>query len=188
MPRYEGILVTWNSHVNTSAAGADIDKDKIELEIYSPSDTARNLHATPSFTFSLVNDPTLFYKASLTGSNEPGFSELPENAVEERSGYYYPKDASVVHLCEVKEYSKHEIQDEFGKSVVFEVKGEVTKKIGKGEFIQRENPLVEAMVHATRLSLLEGKRKEKLRGKIYKTLENQNDELSKKILEYVEGS
>ncbi len=187
MPRFEGILVTWNAHLNTSAAGAVIEKDTINLDIYHPSDSAMNLQGHPKFTFSLTDDPSLFYKAALTGSNKPDFQEIPEDNMERHAGFYYPKDASVIYCCKVVDHNEYKIQDQYGTSVISKIKGTVVKKIGAGEFIQRETPSVDAMVYATRIPLTHGEQKEMLKEKIYKTLENQEDEVAKKILDYIEG-
>lgn len=187
MPRYEGILVTWNSHLNTSAAGALIENDIIKLDIYHPSDSARNLRSRPEFTFSLTDEPSLFYKAALTGTNKSKYQEISEENMEEHADFYYPKKASVIYCCRVSDQHEHKINDRFGKSVISKVQGEIVIKIGNGEFIQRENPLVDAMVYATRVPLVDGEQKEDLKEKIYKTLENQEDEVAKKILDYIEG-
>jgi len=187
MPRYEGILVTWNGHVNTSAAGALIENGSIELDIYHPSDSSRYLKENSEFTFSLVDDPALFFKAALTGVNKPGFQEISEEAMDRYFGFFYPKKASVIHLCKVKEIFEYKVEDKYGESVVSKIKGNVIKKFGDGEFIQRENPLVDALVYATRVSLVEGEQREKLKEKIYKCLETQEDETAKKILNYIEG-
>ncbi|MGM0404710.1 MAG: DUF447 domain-containing protein [Thermoplasmatota archaeon] len=187
MPRYEGILVTWNSHLNTSAAGAVIEKDTIKLNIYHPSDSIRNLQKHLEFTFSLTDDPSLFYKSALTGSNELGYQEVSKVNMENQAGFYYPRDATVIYCCKVENIDEYKTQDRYGKSVVSKVEGIVMEKIGDGKFIQRENPLVDAMVYATRVPLVDGEQKEMLKEKIYKTLENQECEIAKNVLDYIEG-
>ncbi len=187
MPIFEGILVTWNSHVNTSAVGADIEENQIEINIYHPSDTARNLRENHKFTFSLVNDPYMFYKASLEGIDEPGYNELGEDSMKCQDGFYYPIDASKVYFCEVSDRQNYEVEDELGTALVSKVLGSVVKKFGEGDYIQRENPLVDSMVYATRVPLAEGEYKKKLKEKIYKNLENQECELAEKLLDYIEG-
>ncbi|MFO7792397.1 MAG: DUF447 family protein [Candidatus Saliniplasma sp.] len=187
MRRYEGILVTWNSHMNTSAAGARLEEGFIELDIYHPSDSARNLRKNPRFTFSLVDDPSLFYKASLKGHDEPGYQELAEDLMENKAGFYYPQTASIVHLCEVSDLQDYELEDELGKTTVSKVNARIIEKFGEGRYIQREDPLVDSMVYATRVPLAEGKYKEKLKEKIYKILENKEDKITEKILDLIEG-
>ncbi len=187
MKRYEGILVTWNSHVNSSAVGARIKEQLIELDIYHPSDSARNLQDHPKFTFSLVDDPDLFFKAALEGQDQPGYEEISPKSIMEKAGFYYPKKASLVYLCEVFELSDYEIEDELGGATISKIKGRIIEKFGEGGYIEREEPLVDAMVYATRVPLAKEEYKKKLKEKIYNILENKEGKTAEKILDYLEG-
>jgi len=187
MAWYEGILLTWNTHLNAAAVGALLEEDSIELKIYNPSDSAKNLKENNRFTFSLTDDPYLFYKAALTGHDTINFMEFEEDEIETEGEFFYPKKAARVHLCEVLEFNEVEIQDELGHSIVTNVSGHIIEKIGHGDYIQREDPRVDAMVHASRIPLAEGEYKKRLKEKIYKILKNQNDDLADKILKYIEG-
>ncbi len=122
--------------------------------LYFPSDTARRLDEGIPFTFSLTNDPELFYRAALTGHDEPNMPELDLHDLEEKGErYLYPSKASKTYFCEVKRTEVIKETDQYGEAKIKLIEGKILEKKGEGEYIGRENPLVDAMVHASRIFL-----------------------------------
>ncbi len=185
MTHHEGILVTWNEHINASAAGADIEGHTISLDIYRPSDAAENLTSNDRFTFSLTDDPRLFFQAALTGHNS-GKSELDDRELHHEEEFWWPKNATSVHLCSVEKREETKMSDEYGETRLLAVKGTIEERRSQGPYIERENPLVDAMVHASRLHVAEGMQKEKLKEKIKELLKNEDGKVVRDIIDYVE--
>ncbi len=187
MAYYEGILVTKENRPNAAAIGAEIDADKIGSQVYFPSDTARRLDEGIPFTFSLTNDPELFYRAALTGHDEPNMPELDLHDLEEKGErYLYPSKASKTYFCEVKRTEVIKETDQYGEAKIKLIEGKILEKKGEGEYIGRENPLVDAMVHASRIFVADGKQKENIRKKVNSILAETESDLKQKILDSVE--
>ena len=180
-------MVTWNSHINAAAVGAILEDKELKMKIYNPSDSARNLKLNRKFTFSLTDDPYLFYKASLTGWNTIGFQELNDHEIKTEGDFHYPSKSTVVYLSKLEDTRETIVKDVLGRSRITEVKAQIIKKIGEGEHIQREDPFVDAMVYASRVHLADEEYQKKLKEKIYTILENQEGPIKGKILGYVEG-
>ncbi len=187
MSYYEGILVTTNHRPNAAAIGAEIEGDRIGSQIYLPSDTARRLDEDVRFTYSLTSDPRLFYKAALTGHDEPEKPELePQNLKAEDDDFIYPSGATKTYFCEVKRTKIITEKDDYGKANIKLIEAEVIKKKGTDEYIGRENPLVDAMVYASRMFVADEEQKEWIREKVKSVLEDTDSKLKGKILDFVE--
>lgn len=188
MSYYEGILISSNKTLNTSAVGADVSEKHLQLRLYHPSDTSKNLEIGSKFTFSLTKSVQLFYKASLTGHNESNQSELSEDEVLERDGYYYPKEATKTFFCEVRSVEEKEGKDKYGKFLLKSIIGEIKNQKGKeDEYLSRDNPYLDSMVYASRIPVAEKEQKEEIKNKVRKKLKNEDTVLAKKIISYVEG-
>lgn len=188
--RYEGILISLGEVVNAAAIGAEIRSSRrICCEIYMPSDTARNLEIGAKFTYSLADSHHLFYNAALTGRNQSGYQEIPDEQLCRMERYIYPKNAIKVFFCKVKEISKKKCKDEFGTVEIKKIEGKIKfdKKLKDGSPLGRGDPLLDTMVHLTRLDLAEGKEKKRLRKLIIKLLKSADEspikEKLKKALE-----
>ncbi|GEM_PF-1675762 len=196
MVYHEGILVTSNEVVNAAAIGADIEASKIRCMIYRPSDTARNLESEKRFTYCLTDDPLLFFKGALTGNDEPKSPELSEEELCLQDDFFYPKKATKVYFCTVDSTFEKYIFDEYGEARLKGVEGTIIceNKIREAQPLDREDPLVDAMVHATRLSIADEEKKESLQGKIREILaaeestKNHRKDVKDKIIEFVEGA
>ncbi len=187
MSYYEGILVTTNQRPNAAAIGANIEGDRIENQVYLPSDTARRLDEDIWFTYSLTTDPGLFYKAALTGHNEPDKAELDSrNLKAEGEGFIYPADATKTYFCEVKRTKMITEKDDYGKANIKLIEAEILKERGVEKYIGRENPLVDAMVYASRMFVADEKQKERIRERVKSVLEDNESNLKGKILDFVE--
>ncbi|MEF8832946.1 MAG: DUF447 domain-containing protein, partial [Candidatus Thermoplasmatota archaeon] len=150
MSYYEGILITTDDRSNAAAIGAEIKGDKIGCQVYLPSDTGRRLDEGVRFTYSLTKDPELFYKAALTGHDEPDMSELTAKDLKnEGEDFFYPSEATKIYFCEVKRTKKITEKDEYGEAKIKLIEAEVLKEKGTKEYIGRENPFVDAMVYAS---------------------------------------
>jgi len=187
MTHYEGILISSNEVINASAAGAEINQNILYLRIYHPSDTSRNLEINSRFTFSLTKNIYLFYLASLTGHNEPKTSELGKEGLLEEDGYYFPKEATLTYFCKVINIEKKEGKDRYGNYSLKRITAEVESKMGRKEYLTRENPYLDSMVYASRIPVAGKEQTEKIKNKVKKILKNKNTKLSKKIISYVEG-
>ncbi len=185
MVHREGILVSWNHHVNAAAVGADIEKDKMSFRIYKPADTAKNLEHNSRFTYSLTDSPELFYKASLTGADSSS-CELDSEEIKEEDGFYYPVKATQTHFCKISKITPGVVTDEYGTSEILDLEAEILSHKGKENYIQREDPLVDAMVHASRYQILDAPAmKDRIRRKVTETLKDERGELADKIREKV---
>ncbi|MBS3816988.1 MAG: DUF447 family protein [Candidatus Thermoplasmatota archaeon] len=188
MAYYEGILTSTNHLINSAAIGAEIKEDKIVCEIYRPSDTARNLDENKRFTFSLTADPTLFFKGSLTGHNDPDYEEIGEEELKKEEDFFYPVNSTKTYFCRVKDIDEKKVRDEYGGSELKKVTAPIIEEKGeKNNYIGRKNPLVDAMVHATRIYVADERQKKKIREKVREILKDNESELKKKILEFIEA-
>ncbi|MFO8109476.1 MAG: DUF447 family protein [Thermoplasmata archaeon] len=186
MVHREGILVSRDGWTNTAAMGADIDDDLIRFRIFRPSDTAENLKKNKQFTFSLTDDPIIFYKAALTGYNSPQ-PELREEELIHRDIFYYPKKATRVFFCEVSSTREVSTRDDYGTADILEVKAVVLDTQGDGPYIDRDDPLVDAMVHATRYAIATGERKKELEERIEGLLDDLESPIARRIKEWMEA-
>ncbi len=187
MTYYEGILLSSDKFINASAAGADVKEDTLRLNIYSPSDTARNLSIGSKFTFSLTRDLELFFRASLTGHDEPEKIELSTDDMLEKDGYYYPKEATKTYFCEVIDIAEKEGEDEFGRYTIKKIIAEIISERGEKEYLTRENPYLDSMVYASRIPVSDEEQRKKIKKKVNELLKNKNDDLARRIKEYVKG-
>ncbi len=187
MSYYEGILITTNHRPNAAAIGAEINGDRIGSQIYLPSDTARRLDEGVRFTYSLTTDPELFYKAALTGHNEPDITELSiDNLKDEGQEFLYPLNANKIYFCQVERTKMITEEDKYGKAEIKLVESKVLKEKGTEEYIGRENPLVDAMVHASRMFVANEKQKKCISKRVRSILDDNESDLKRKILDFIE--
>ncbi|MEF8873127.1 MAG: DUF447 domain-containing protein [Candidatus Thermoplasmatota archaeon] len=172
MVYHEGILVSSNEVVNAAAIGADIETQKIRCRVYRPSDTARNLEPREKFTFSLTDDPSLFFKGALTGRDEPDNAELSEEELSRQDAFFYPDRATKVYFCRVESTSEKKITDRYGETRLKRVEGKVLfeEQKNKGQHLDRKNPLLDAMVHASRLPVADERQRKDLQKKVRSVL------------------
>lgn len=187
MNYYEGILVTNEDDSNVAAIGAKIDEDSMDSKIYMPSDTARRLEEGVKFTFSLTADPELFYRAALTGHDDPETSELSKDSLEREESFLYPKEATKTYFCRVESTKVITEKDEYGEARIKLVEGKVLEERGKGDHTGREDPLIDAMVHASRMYVADQDQRKAIREKVENILENDGSEVKRKVLDFVEG-
>lgn len=187
MTCYEGILVSRNSVVNAAAIGAKIEVPRIEFGVYMPSDTARNLDREVRFTYSLTKDPSLFFKAALTGHDDPKINEINKRELIVDGDFIYPKNAGKVYFCEVEETSKKTVQDKYGSSEIKEVKGKILEARGEEKrYLDRGDPLVDALVHASRICVADESQKRQLYSKIKSRLKDSESTFKEKIIDFSE--
>ncbi len=194
MVYHEGILVSSNEVINSAAIGAEITRSRIRCNIYKPSDTARNLEIGSEFTYSLTDDICLFFRSALTGRNKPDQAELTEEELHSQKGFFYPKRAASVYFCRVEDLTVKEIRDEYGEAEIKKIEGNILWKeeMREAEPLDRDDALIDAMVHASRLSIADEKQREGLREKIKTILRSTGDEcdderdMINKINEYIE--
>jgi len=186
MTHYEGILVSWNDHVNSAAMGAEIEGDQMHLNVYVPSNTYLNLNEAGRFTFSLTNSRELFYRSALIGHHND-VCELGCSDLAKEDEFYYPVSASITYFCEVEEEKKIKKKDEFGETVVFRFKAKIMKKEGGGEYIDRDDPVVDALVFASRYHLGDEEQRAKIRKKVQDILKGVDGDVADKVREHVKG-
>ncbi len=187
MTYYEGILVTDGDTPNAAAIGAEIEDGRLGSQIYLPSDTGRKLEEEVKFTFSLVDRPDLFFKAALTGHDEPGESELSEERLVEEDGFLYPNEATKIYFCKVGKIKIISEEDRYGEANIKLIEAEILEEKGSGDNIGRESPLIDAMVHASRMFVADQEQKLELKKKIENILDESGSELKHKILDFVEA-
>lgn len=188
MVDHEGILVSWDPTINASAAGADRKGDHLHFLFYLPSDTGRVLTPGTHFTYSLCSGAELFYRAALTGTNAPDHQELEEDELAEKDGYIYPNAAEKVFFCEVASSYQRVERDVYGSAPVKVVEAKIKDEIGKGKGLTREDPLIEAMVHASRMHVADAEQKKELKEKIFDALDGKESPVASDIREFVEGN
>ncbi len=184
MTHYEGILVSWNDHVNSAAMGAEIQGDEMLLNVYVPSNTYMNLKEERHFTYSLTDDRELFYKSTLTGHHDD-ICELGCSDLIEKDGFYYPVKASVTYFCQVEGENRVKKEDEFGATEIFQFKAKILDKKGSGENIDREDPVVDALVYASRYHIGDEEQKIEIREKVLQILEGVEGHVADMVSEYV---
>ncbi len=185
MTYYEGILVSSGESINSAAIGAEIEDSTLGCQIYRPSDTARNLNEGSRFTFSLTDDPLLFFKGALTGHDSPTEEEIEPEDLEEKDGFYHPEEANRVYFCEVKKFGEMSQEDEYGEAKIKLVEAEVLDVEGEDDHIGRDDPLVDAMVHATRMYVADEAQREELEKKIREVLSDIDSRLKDRIIRFV---
>ncbi len=181
MPYREGILVSSNDWINTAAAGAEIEDEMIALRLYRPSDTARNLSHIDRFTFSLTDDPLLFFKASLTG-HDTGEPELKDAELVREGPYAYPERATKVYFCRVRSRKESTLHDRYGSVDILNVNAKIESVLGEGPFIDRSDPRVDAMVYATRYPIATGSQREQIKEKIEGLLQEDDSTVGRMIM------
>ncbi len=186
MTYYEGLLLSEDDRINLAAIGAEIEDSKLGCQIYRPSDTARNLKKGFRFTYCLTDDPSLFFKGALTGHDDPDYSEIDEDRLKEEEGLSYPKKATRVYFCDVERTTEIKEEDEYGEARIKLVEAKILEKKMQGEYIGRENPLIEAMVPASRMYVAEGEQKSTLERKVKTSLPESDSDLKDRILDFVE--
>ncbi|MFP4608180.1 MAG: DUF447 domain-containing protein [Candidatus Natronoplasma sp.] len=195
MVYHEGILVSTDEKINAAAVGAEIEGSKLKCRIYRPSDTAENLEVGVRFTYSLTDDLSLFFKAALTGRDEPGLSELSEDEIRRKENFFYPEEATEVFFCKVEEVWEKKIRDEYGSARLKHVVAEIQSKetLREAAPLNREESLLDAMVHASRLPIVDGEQKRTIRKKIDRGLasvnldpESREGKIKNKIIDFVE--
>ncbi len=175
MTYHEGIVVSWDDFLNAAAMGGDLEGKSITLRVYRPCDTAENLSVGSRFTFSLSCSHELFYKAALTGHNRTGYSELDKDELQKSEGYFFPKHATKTYFCEVIDQEETHEKDEYGEARIKRIRGEILEERGEEKGLSREDPLLNAMVHATRLPLADERQKRLLTKKIESLLEKSTE-------------
>lgn len=187
MTYYEGILATKGVWHNFAAIGAEIVESKIGGKVYLPSDTADRLEEGKRFTFSLADEPELFFKAALTGNNRSDYCELKTSGYEVDGEFVYPKRATKIYFCKIKKTKLIEQEDEYGEAEIKLFEAEIIRKEGELEYISREEPHVDAMVHASRFNIADKEQKKKIQNQVESILSDVQTDLKKKILEYIQG-
>ncbi len=194
MTYYEGILGTSNDWPNFAAVGAEITGSKIGGRLYLPSDTGTRLVEGKSFSFSLTDNPNIFFKAALTGHNKKNQQELGDDEFIQKNGYVYPTQASKVYLCKTKKTKIVRRTDRYGEAKIKLFEGEILEKIIEcEEYLSREDPCLDALVYATRLPLADNEQKQelireidKILNKIKKNSKQEDKKTKEKILDFVE--
>ncbi|MFW5945691.1 MAG: DUF447 domain-containing protein [Candidatus Natronoplasma sp.] len=187
MSYYEGILVTDGDSPNAAAIGAEIEDERFGSRIYLPSDTGRKLEEEINFTFSLTDEPVLFFKAALTGHDESDESELSTDGLVEEDGYLYPVEATKIYFCNVVRTKVVSEEDRYGEANIKLIEAEIVEEKGNNGYIGRENPLVDAMVYASRMLVADEGQKVELKKKIEDILDESESELKRKIFDFVEA-
>lgn len=186
MTHYEGILVSWDGHVNSAAMGAEIEEENIVVNVYIPSNTYLNLKEEGRFTYSLTGDRELFYTSALTGHHDD-VCELGCSDLAKKDDFYFPTKASRTYFCEVLDQERITERDEFGTADIFQFKGKILRREGDGDHLGREDPVIDALVHASRYHLGDKEQKERIRKKVIEILRGEKGDVARKVREYVGG-
>ncbi len=167
---YETIVTTTNSLPNAAAIGISLIDDMIQMKVFAGTNTYSNVKRNRRFAVNFVSKDQLdlLIKAALTGHGSKE-REFPNE--------HYLYDEGIPHLiqvknyllCEVEQSTEKQMKDKIGRCDVLEIKARILKCIAGEDvspIIMKENPLVEALIHATRYSISKGKVKADYKKKV----------------------
>lgn len=185
---YETIVTTMNSLPNAAAIGIMLVDDTIQMKVFAGTNTYSNVKRNGRFAINFVNEDQLdlLTKAALTGHNSKE-REFPDECYLYDEGIPHLAQIKNYLLCEIEQSSEKQIEDKIGRCNVLKIRAKILKCV-VGEdispIIMKENPLVEALIHATRYGISKGKVKLDYRKKVKYYLDSAVD--NKKINENIE--
>lgn len=182
---YETIVTTSGPHLNAAAIGIRrIDDNKFQMKIFEMSNTYDNIQNGKApdnkcrFAINII-DPSqleLLCYAALRGWGSP-IPEFPPEFFEMVNDTPLLKDAHACIICEPKQSKIEEVKDTYGKSTRMDLTAGIVDIIlrDEGSFkpIARgpEEPLVDALIFATKFKIAKGVMKDKLRSRVEELLE-----------------
>lgn len=181
---YETIVTTNGPHINAAAIGVRRVEGKLQMKIYEMSNTYENLQKGESdrdaFSFGInIICPAqidLLCNAALKGWGSP-IPEFPAESFEMVNDAPVLKDACVWVICKLAEQQIEEVKDSWGQSsrmdVIVHIKDIIIKKSENYRPITRgpDEPLVDALVYATKFKIAKGSMKDKCRSQVEDLIE-----------------
>ena len=172
---YETIVTTVNSNGKSNAATIGIQRvpdDKLQLKIYDGSNTFKNLKRNVNFGINII-DTSQYEHAIIAALNgwgnlEPEF-ELEEYEVVDNIPFL--KFAKCHIICKIDSHNIYDITDKYGSNKLLELKASIKKLIIQDiieePLIRNKNlPLLEAAILATRFKVSTGEVKEDCKSRI----------------------
>jgi hypothetical protein len=181
---YETIVTTNGSHINAAAIGIRRVGEKLNMKIYELSNTFENFQKAKErgedtrFAINIIDTSQLdlLCWAALKGWGSP-IPEFPKDDFDTVSEAPIMKDAHVSIICQPEEQEIETFKDSYGKSTRLKLTAKVIEIIVNDEDdftpISRspEEPLIEALVYATKFKIAKGAMKDKCRGRVEELLE-----------------
>jgi hypothetical protein len=188
---YETIVTTFGPHINAAAIGVRRIDDKFKMKIFEMSNTFDNLNGKGKieepcrFAINIMDNSQieLLCYAALKGWGSP-IPEFPQDYYEKVENAPVFREANAWIICEPFESKLEEIKDSYGKSTRMNLTAGIVKIILNNNSgfkpITRgpDEPLIDAIVYATKFKIAKGAMKDKCRSRVEKILENtvgQND-------------
>jgi hypothetical protein len=181
---YETIVTTSGPHINAAAIGIRRIDDKFHMKVFEMSNTFENLQNGQEqeipcrFAINLIDSSQLdlLCYAALRGWGSP-IPEFPRESFEIVDDAPVMKDAFASIICETNESRIEDVKDNYGRSTRMDVRARIVDVIlndpGDARPIARspDEPLVEALIFATKFKIAKGAMKDKLRSRVEELLE-----------------
>jgi len=186
---YEVLVTTMDksNRTNVSAMGVMKQQGIFLLRLFGGSNTFDNMKDLRMFGINVVHGIDLIAKATLKGwgNEEPEFTD---DAFEEFGGYPFLKDATAFIECKVTDWQEQSGKDQFGPYHIAFVKATATNQnvtVPKEPMKRQDQPLVDALIMATRWKKAEGKAKANLEKVIRQLMEKSVANFDEKTFEAV---
>ena len=181
---YETIITTNGPHINAAAVGIQWTDSGLHMKIFELSNTYDNLQngqagkGPRKFCINIIDSSQIdmLCYAALRGWGSP-IPEFPAEYFEMVNDTPVLKDARACIICEPAKSQIEEVKDSFGKSSRMDMIASIIDvvQMEKGDFkpIVRgpAEPLVDALVYATKFKIAKGSMKDKCRSKVEELLE-----------------
>jgi hypothetical protein len=182
--RYESIVTTNGPHMNAAAIGVRRLDDKFHLRIFNMSNTFENIQRAESdggsgkFAINLIDASQLelLCYAALRGWGSP-IPEFAAEFFEKQNDVPVLKDAAASIICTPEKLEIEDIKDQWGSASRMELWADILEVLVRDpegvEPIVRgpDEPLLDALVYATKFKVARGAMKDKCRNKVEELIE-----------------
>ena len=177
--RYEAIVTTNGPHINAAAIGVRRLDDRFHLKIFNMSNTFENIQrgekdeGIVKFAINFIDSSQLelLCYAALRGWGSP-IPEFPAEFFEKQNDVPFLKDAAACVICTPAKTEIEEVKDKWGAGTRMELTADIAEVLVKDpegvEPIVRgpDEPLLDALVYATKFKVAKGAMKDKCRNKV----------------------
>jgi hypothetical protein len=196
---FETIVTTNGPHKNAAAIGIRRVKNKLQMMIFEMSNTFENIQKGKEeqdhyrFAVNMISPSQidLLCNAALRGWGSP-IPEFPDEFYSDLGDTPVLKSARAWIICEPEEHHIEDVKDSWGKSsrmvLIAEIKDVVLNEADEFKPIKRgpEEPLVDALVYATKFKIAKGSMKDKCRSEVENLLDlagNPSDDAHRETME-----
>jgi hypothetical protein len=181
---YETIVTTTGPHINAAAIGVRRIEDRLKMKIFEMSNTFDNLNGNNKsenpcrFAINIMDSSQieLLCYAALKGWGSP-IPEFPQDYYEKVENAPVFREANAWIICEPVDSKLEEIKDSYGKSTRMNLTAGIVKIILNNDSgfkpITRgpDEPLIDAIVYATKFKIAKGAMKDKCRTRVEEILQ-----------------